>query len=172
MVNPLLLKVGGVAAIVVAGFGAKAIYDRYQQALGAARAEARTATAQRDTLSLRIDSLASASTAQKETLRVTVVRRVPVRDTVERWLRDTVPVPVEVVRELVRADSAVIQACTVAFNTCEQEKLALREDVRLSELQTSAYRRQIPSSTTRITASIRDGLIGAALCYFVLCPKR
>src|SRR5689334_14767680 len=98
---------------------------RRQRAIGAAEGRAAQATAQRDSLKPVLDSLRKAATAQRETLRVAVIRRVPVRDTVERWLRDTVPVPVEVVRSIVVADSQVIQACTVALNTCDQEKSIL-----------------------------------------------
>lgn len=171
MLNPLAAKAIPYALLAVAAIGFKVQYDRNQRAIGAAEVVISQTRHERDSLRAVKDSLAVASHAQVETLRVAVIRRIPIRDTVERFLRDTVPVPVEVVREIVRADSLVIRACTVALGTCEQEKAALRRDLFLSRQETDAVRRLQPSGFRTVTTSLRDAAIGAALCYF-LCPKR
>jgi hypothetical protein len=136
-----------------------------ERRIGAAEQRAATATHARDSLKAVKDSLAKASVAQVETLRVSVVRRVPVLDTVEVFLRDTVPVPVEIVRELVRVDSAVIHACMVALGTCEHEKSVLRLDIIKTEQQRDAYKAQIPSGFQSMQRSVRDMAIGAALVW-------
>jgi hypothetical protein len=159
------LVAAGVVLLVSGGIGA---YDAHQRAIGAANQIIKDTKTERDSLRLVKDSLAYASRAQVETLKVAVIRRVLVRDTVERWLRDTVPVPVEVVREIVRADSLVIQACTVAFNTCEQEKVVLRRDVQLLGEQLAATRKLIPSGFQRARSTLTTAAIVAVAMYLLL----
>ena len=109
----------------------------------------------------------------KPWLTAQLCRPTVIRDTVERWLRDTVPVPVEVVREIVRADSQVIAACTIALGTCEQEKAVLRRDLFLSRQETDAVRRLQPSGFRTLTTSARDIGIGVGLkiLYDLLTKK-
>lgn len=87
----------------------------------------------------------------RDTVRLTRTRieRDTVFATVERFLHDTVPVPVEVVREIVRADSLVIQACTDALNTCEQRVANLTDRLALSERRGDVWRRQASPSLLR-----------------------
>jgi hypothetical protein len=160
-------------AVLLIGIAWRITDTRRQQAIGAANLVISQTTAQRDTLRRQRDSLALRSVAAKETLRVAVIKRVPVRDSVDRWLTDTlrVPVPVEVVREIVRADSAVIEACTIALSTCDQEKAVLRQDLLLSQRQTAAYRVLIPSGFQTLKSNVVAGAAGALACWF-LCPKR
>lgn len=169
--NALLLKAAPWAIAALAAVGFKLQYDAKLRAEGAARQVLEQTAPQRDSIRVLKDSLARAATVQVETLRVAVVRRVPVRDTVEVFLRDSVPVPVEIVRELVRVDSAVIQACTVALNTCAQEKAVLRRDVLLAERQADAYRRLIPSGFAKARSTLTTAAIVGVACYF-LCPRK
>lgn len=142
---------------------AKCTYDERRRAEGIDRAWLAQVAAERDTVRLLRDSLAKAFRVQVETVRVATVRRIPVRDTVERWLRDTVPVPVEIVRELVRVDSVLIQACSVALNTCGAEKAALLTDLSLAEKQRDYWqRRAAPSLLTRLSTAAKWLAIGYA----------
>jgi len=170
--NSLLIKAAPWAVAVLLGLGLKYQYDSAQQAKGAARLILQQAAPQRDSLRVLKDSLARATVVQKETLRIAVVRRVPVLDTVEVFLRDTVPVPVEVVRELVRVDSQVIAACTIALGTCEEEKSALRADLRLSQQQTDAFQKLVPSGFAKARGTITTAGLVLALCYIIPCPTR
>lgn len=151
------------AVVVLAAIGWRVQDVRWQRRVGAAHEQLKTISAERDTLRVVKDSLAAASTAQVETLRVSVFKRSVIRDTVERWLRDTVPVPVEVVREIVRVDSVVIHACMVALGTCQAEKAALTADLRLTERQRDAFKRLVPSGFQSTTRTVRDIAIGWGL---------
>lgn len=166
--NPLFIKAAPWAVAAALAVGVKLQYDAKLRAEGAARQVLQQTAPQRDSLRVLKDSLALASTVQVETLRVAVVRRVPVRDTIERFLRDTVPVPVEVVRELVRVDSTVIQACTLALNTCAQEKAVLRQDILLAQRQADAYRRLIPSGFAKARSTLTTAAITFGLAYLLL----
>jgi hypothetical protein len=132
----------------------KSTYDGRRRAEGVSAVRADSIRTARAELKVVRDSLQTAMRAEVETLRVAVVRRVPVRDTVERWLRDTVPVPVEVVREIVRVDSVVIAACSTALTTCAQRAEVLEADLLLSQQQTALWQRRArPSLLTQLSTA-------------------
>jgi hypothetical protein len=116
-----------VAVLVVGLLVERCTRDRYHERLGAA---AQQLAAARDSSRLharRADSLS----------RVFHVDTVRVTKTVTAWrtltdtlvLSDTVPVPVEVVREVVATADSAITACTLALGTCSELTAALRRQV-------------------------------------------
>lgn len=136
----------GMSAIAL-GLSAKSCYDADRRAEGAAEEQIKVVSVQRDSLKTVRDSLANAQRAQKETLRVTLIKRIPVHDTVTRWFPDTVPVPVEIVREVVRVDSVVIAACMLTLTTCERRVSILETDLSLSQQQTAFWKHRAQPST-------------------------
>jgi hypothetical protein len=133
-------------ALALVGLVAKCQYDRALRTDGARDLAQQQLIVQRDSLSRLLAGLAVAYRVDTIVLRETVKARKPVIDTVTRWLTDTVPVPVEVVREIVRVDSVVIAACFVSLRTCEAEKEALRADLVLSQRQTVLWREKAQPS--------------------------
>ena len=72
------------------------------------------------------ESLAAVEKPQAETLTVRVTRWKAATTLVDTaWLHDTVAVPVEVVREVVKQADSTISACTTVLGTCEQRSVAL-----------------------------------------------
>lgn len=171
MVNPLLLKVVPYAAILLLSLGVKHCYDSGIRNKAVAAERGRVATAYRDTLKATKDSAVKAY--KRDTIHLTkrVVERVTVLKEVEKWLRDTVPVPVEVVKEIIKADSQVIEACQVVRRTCEETNRILRLDLGKSEDETRAARSQITPSFKSNTKLTIAAAFGFALCKYVLCPK-
>lgn len=104
----------------------KCTYDGRRRAEGAEqvavkareKAEGELAIAKR-----RVDT-----TYRTDTIRLTrtLVRRDTVLATVKEYIDREVPVPVEVVRDVLRADSTAIAACLVTVLTCEQ-RVAVRD---------------------------------------------
>lgn len=147
---------GLAAAVVLVGLAVLGLIGkgRYDAALrdeGARGVVEQQIVPRRDSIRDLLTALASAYRVDTVVLRQTIQQRKPIADTVTRWLTDTVPVPVEVVREIVRADSLVIQACTVALNTCEQEKAVLRRDIVLADSLIGLWRQKAqPAFTVRV----------------------
>lgn len=73
----------------------------------------------------RIDTVFRQDTSR---LRAAVRRRDTVRVEIDRFLHDTVPVPVEVVRRIVVADSVALNACMMSLRTCEQ-RVSVRDSL-------------------------------------------
>lgn len=146
--------------LILGGF-AKCTYDGRRRAEGREAVQQAQIAEQRDSLRTLRDSLARAYRVDTVRLTRTLVRRDTVLATVDRWLHDTVAVPVEVVREIVRADSAVIEACRVALSTCEQEKAALAADLTLIQRQADYWRgKAAPSLITRLSTAAKWLAIG------------
>ena len=171
MVNPLLVKAAPYVGIV-AVLGMMRCRDiQHQRAIGAANerihiADSTLRVVRRD--SVRLDTI-----YRTDTLRFarTLVRRDTVLRTVDRFLRDTVPVPVEVVRSIVTADSQAIAACSIALHTCEERIGNAERRAALLERQNRDLQFLVPSAfRTNVKLGVAVG-VGFALCRFLLCPK-
>jgi multidrug efflux pump subunit AcrA (membrane-fusion protein) len=168
MLNPVLKQAAPYLIAVLALGAAKCSYDGEQQAKGAARVLRAQADSARKVHARALDSLSKQSRAQVETLRVTRVRRDTVLETVTQYLDREVPVPVEIVRTVIAADSQVIEACTIALLTCEQEKSILRADISTLEAERDSYRLLVPSGFSRARSGLTWAVAGALAMWFVV----
>lgn len=128
-----------------------------RQARELARAEVQAQAARQSAAQWQreAEALARRATAQRETVKVTVTRW---RDATARldtaWLRDTVPVPVEVVREVVQAADTAIRACVLAFQTCEQ-RVAAKDSIIAAK---DRLLRALPRPEPRWRSWVRQGV--------------
>lgn len=135
--------------------------DRAQRELGAVRAANAILHDSLVTAKREADSLGRLHFTDTVHLTVTRVRRDTLLRTIDHFLHDTVAVPVEVVREIVRADSAVIQACTVALSSCEAITANLRSRLTMTETQRNNWRKVAqPSWLKRTTETVAKVGIG------------
>lgn len=169
--NALLLKAApylGISLLLLIG---KCGYDAKQRQIG--RMQERLRIADSTLAVVRRDSVRLDTTYRVDTIRLsrTLVRRDTVLRTVDRFLRDTVPVPVEIVREIVRADSAVIQSCQIALTTCEQKAANAERRAALLAQQVADTRKLLPSAFSNNVKLVTAVGVGFALCKWLLCPK-
>lgn len=169
--NALLLKLAPYAVLGGAVFGLKHCYDTDVRNKAVAAERGKVATDFRDSIAVAIDSVRK--TFKQDTIKLTktIVQRVPVVKEVEKFIEKQVPVPFEVVKELIRVDSQVIAQCQVVRLTCQEENRLLKLDLIKSEDQTRAALSLQPSFGRQVTTHTVAGLIGAAVCHFWLCPK-
>lgn len=169
--NPLVIKAAPWAVVAIVGLGAKCGYDAKQRQIG--RMQERLRIADSTLAVVRRDSVRLQTVYRSDTVRLTrtLVRRDTVLRTVDRFLRDTVPVPVDVVREIVRADSQVIQACTIALSTCEQRVSNAERRAQLLAQQVADTKKLIPSGFNTNVKLVTAVGVGFALCKWLLCPK-
>lgn len=169
----ILMRLAPYAGIGLLVFGFKHCYDKDIRDKAVADERGKVATAYRDTIKKSLDSVAKIRHTDTLRLTRTVVDRKIVFDTleIEKLLRDTVPVPVEVVREIVRVDSVAFMACIVVKRSCEEENRLLKLDLVKSEDQTRAARSLQPSFGRQASTHTVAMVIGGLVCYFWLCPK-
>jgi hypothetical protein len=123
----LPLAIGAVVVVIVALWvrsrtGASA--DEATLAERLRTADSALAVAQRQ--AARTDTQYVIDTAAMRDAAARFARRAARVDT--QWLHDTIPVPVEVVREIVATADTTIRACRAALTTCEQ-RVADRDTV-------------------------------------------
>lgn len=168
--NPLLLKLAPYVLLGGAVFGLKHCYDKDIRDKAVADERGKVATAYRDTIGRSIDSVRK--TFKQDTIKLTkrVLERVPVMVEVEKFIDKEVPVPFEVVKELIRVDSNAFQACQVVRLTCQEENRLLKLDIIKSEDQTKAALSLQPSFGRQVSTHTIAGLAGALACFF-WCPR-
>src|SRR5688572_31964295 len=111
--NALMIKLLPYAILGVSVFGLKHCYDSSIREDAVAAERGRVAGAYRDTLAKSIDSVQKQLIHDTITLTKKIVERKFVLDTIEKLLRDTVPIPVEVVKDIIRVDSQAFEACQI-----------------------------------------------------------
>lgn len=165
--NPLLVKYGPTALLVLFAGGFWLEHDWEEQQKGALKERLHT-------LTLTNDSLVKAGKQQQVVYHVdtvTLTKKLVQHDTVlaryDHYLHDTVAVPVAVVREIVRADSEAIRACLVVKSQCERMNENLSARLTLTEKERDAYRKTVPSGFRRTVWLGRDLLIGFGVGYLV-----
>lgn len=169
--NALLLKAAPYLGLVAVLGIARCRDVQHQRAIGAANerlhiADSTLRVVRRD--SVRLDTVYRVDTMR---LTRTLVRRDTVLRTVDRYIRENVPVPVDVVREVLKADSQAIAACTFALSTCELRVSNAERRAALLQRQTADLKSLIPNQFTANAKLVAALGVGFALCRYVLCPK-
>lgn len=143
------------------------LWQRERQSGAADRAtyeeRMRVLSGERDSLAgraARTDTQYVTDTAALREAAARFARRAARVDT--QWLHDTIPVPVEVVREIVASADTTIRACRAALTTCEQ-RVADRDSViaverRLRATGDSLTRALLRQSLPRFTPFVEGGV--------------
>jgi hypothetical protein len=139
----LVLLALGAAAALVAGAWELGRRDGRAEGLAVERAAVVETLAVLDTVYLR-DTLR---------LRVLVTRWDTLRQTVDRWKRDTITV-----ERVVQVADSTIRACTATVLTCEQRVALTVRRAELAEEELAIHRRRIP---TRREQVVTHGLAAA-----------
>jgi hypothetical protein len=139
----LVLLALGAAAALVAGAWELGRRDGRAEGLAVERAAVVETLAVLDTVYLR-DTLR---------LRVLVTQWDTLRQTVDRWKRDTL-----VVERVVQVADSTIRACTAAVLTCEQRVALTVRRAELAEEELAIHRMRIP---TRREQAMTHGLAAA-----------
>jgi hypothetical protein len=139
----LVLLALGAAAALVAGAWELGRRDGRAEGLAVERAAVVETLAVLDTVYLR-DTLR---------LRVLVTRWDTLRQTVDRWKRDTITV-----ERVVQVADSTIRACTATVLTCEQRVALTVQRAELAEDELAIHRRRIP---TRREQVVTHGLAAA-----------
>lgn len=162
------------AVIGVLGLGLKCSYDGNIRSDAERRLLSRQLASRADSIGQLLLRLSARYRVDTVRLTETVVERQLVRDTlrIEEWLRDTIRVPVEVVRTALSADSAVIQACFVALNTCEQEKALLRRRMVIVDSMAFIWKSAAQPSLWQQTQSTARTVAGWELLKVVVRAVR
>ena len=139
----LVLLALGAAAALMAGAWELGRQDGRAEGLAVKRAAVVETLAVLDTVYLR-DTLR---------LRMLVTRWDTLRQTVDRWKRDTL-----VVERVVQVADSTIRACTATVLTCEQRVALTTRRAELAEEELAIHRRRIP---TRREQVVTHGLAAA-----------
>lgn len=170
--NPILLKLAPYVLLGGAVFGLKHCYDKDIRDKAVADERGKVATAYRDTIGRSLDS--AALVVKRDTIRLTKTK--VERDTffekanVDSILKANKPVPVEIVKEIIRVDSQVIAACEIVKLSCQEENRLFKLDIIKSEDQTKAALSLQPSFGRQVSTHTIAGLAGALACFF-WCPR-
>lgn len=143
----------GVGIAVLAMLYEKSSYDRHQRELGAL--EFKIGVLSQDTLRLKHDSDSLKSAFRVDTVKLTrsILKRDTVLATVEHFLHDTVKVPVQVLRDVIRVDSLALNACLVSLSTCEQRLAVKNAQITNLTTQRDLWRKAAQPSWFRRTSS-------------------
>lgn len=131
-----------VIALIVVGFIGKGCYDKKQQELGAVKALLGVTIAQRDTAKRSADSAKLAY--RRDTIRL--AGKIVYRDSIvakvdTQFLDRNIPVPVEVVKEIIKADSQALNACQIVRRTCEERVALVQRDLDGANRQINLLKR-------------------------------
>lgn len=187
--NPLLLKAAPYLVVLLVAGGWRYSDVRRQRTIGQLNerlhiADSTLVVARQDSAELATRYATERTVWGSDSARwVALVRRARARvETLPPLPGETIPGPERIVivrdstpptfDEILRQADATIRSCSTALGTCEERIGNAERRAALFEQQRDAYRRLQPSGFQKARTSIRDAAIGAALCYFVLCPKR
>lgn len=168
--NPLYMKIGSYVGIGFLVLGLKHCYDTDVRNKAVAAERGKVATAYRDTIAKSLDSVQKIVRRDTIQLTRTIVERVPVVKEVEKFIEKQVPVPFEVVKELIRVDSQVIAQCQLVKLSCQEENRLLKLDLQKSEDQTRAALSLQPSFGRQVSTHTIAAAVGALACFF-WCPR-
>lgn len=150
------------------------LYNRAQQEQGAWAERDRVMHLRLDSLGKALDSTAKAFRVDTVKFRVTRQRWDTVRAGVDtQYLHDTLPVPVEVVREVVHAADTTIKACTQAVLDCSKGwALERAKSATLSQRIAGLERQVHPPLIQRVGGSLTSYALWRAVEAVVWATRK
>lgn len=171
--KPWQIQLAAVLASLAVTSGMVGAYNHFQREIG--KRDILTAQAKVGELAARreLDSLTKAQKPQTAAAVRTLVKWDTVKAGIDTtWLRDTVPVPVEVVRTIVVSADTGIKSCTMARLTCEERVGAAQRGWDKAEDRIKQLEHQMPGKLTPLRHRAEGAVVGFVVSWLANQLKR